>query len=182
VFGQLVGKPSVSPIRAFEVLAVNLVGKIGHFAPLGKRIIAKVLAMREIFRKFAHESAQAVGSPWAFILAVFTIAIWAMTGPHFHYSDTWQLVINTGTSLRAVVFVKADWLPGPKSNIRPARLQPRSQVLCCGAGRSIRASISSVAGLRKYTVNTEGAHSWWKPRNLSATILFCQIVDYSCCC
>jgi hypothetical protein len=56
VFGQLVGKPSVSPIRAFEVLAVNLVGKIGHFAPLGKRIIPKVLAMREIFRKFAHES------------------------------------------------------------------------------------------------------------------------------
>jgi low affinity Fe/Cu permease len=84
---------------------VNLVGKIGHFAPLGKRIIAKLLAMREIFRKFAHESAQAVGSPWAFILAVFTIAIWAMTGPHFHYSDTWQLVINTGTSLSTFLVV-----------------------------------------------------------------------------
>lgn len=68
-------------------------------------IIAKLLAMREIFRRSAHESAQAVGSPWAFILAVVTIVIWAMTGRHFHYSDTWQLVINTGKSLSTFVVV-----------------------------------------------------------------------------
>jgi low affinity Fe/Cu permease len=61
--------------------------------------------MREIFRKFAHESAQAVGSPWAFFLAVVITVIWAMTGPHFHYSDTWQLVINTGTSVSTFLVV-----------------------------------------------------------------------------
>lgn len=61
--------------------------------------------MRETFRKFAHQSAQAVGSPWAFLLAVFTIVFWAMTGPRFHYSDTWQLVINTGTSLSTYLVV-----------------------------------------------------------------------------
>jgi low affinity Fe/Cu permease len=61
--------------------------------------------MREMFRRFAHKSAQAVGSPWAFLLAVITIVIWAMTGSHFHYSDTWQLVINTGTSLSTFLVV-----------------------------------------------------------------------------
>ena len=61
--------------------------------------------MRETFRKFAHQSAQAVGSPWAFILAVTVTIIWAVTGPRFHYSDTWQLVINTGTSVSTFLVV-----------------------------------------------------------------------------
>ena len=54
--------------------------------------------MRELFRKFAQMASQAVGSSWSFILASFIIIIWAVTGPMFHYSDTWQLVINTGTT------------------------------------------------------------------------------------
>jgi low affinity Fe/Cu permease len=61
--------------------------------------------MKEIFRKFAHLSAQAVGSPWAFILAVVSIVIWGIAGPRFHYSDTWQLVINTATSLSTFLVV-----------------------------------------------------------------------------
>src|SRR6185312_3295178 len=61
--------------------------------------------MKEIFRKFAHLSAQAVGSPWAFILAVVSIIVWGMAGPRFHYSDTWQLVINTATSLSTFLVV-----------------------------------------------------------------------------
>ena len=55
--------------------------------------------MNEFFRKFAHASASAVGSPLAFLLGLVTIATWAATGPAFHYSDTWQLVINTGTTI-----------------------------------------------------------------------------------
>ncbi len=61
--------------------------------------------MKEIFRKFAHLSAQAVGSPGAFILAVVSIVIWGVAGPRFHYSDTWQLVINTATSLSTFLVV-----------------------------------------------------------------------------
>jgi low affinity Fe/Cu permease len=61
--------------------------------------------MREMFRKFAHESAQVVGSQWAFLFAVVTTVVWAMTGPHFRYSDTWQLVINTGTSVSTFLVV-----------------------------------------------------------------------------
>jgi low affinity Fe/Cu permease len=61
--------------------------------------------MKEHFRKFAHRSAQAVGSPWAFFLAVASIVVWGVVGPRFHYSDTWQLVINTATSLSTFLVV-----------------------------------------------------------------------------
>jgi low affinity Fe/Cu permease len=55
--------------------------------------------MRDFFWKIAHSTAKAVGSPYAFLLAVLTIVGWAITGPLFGYSDTWQLVINTGTTI-----------------------------------------------------------------------------------
>ena len=61
--------------------------------------------MRELFRKFAQITSQVVGSSWAFILAVAVIAAWAVTGPMFHYSDTWQLVINTGTTIITFLMV-----------------------------------------------------------------------------
>src|SRR5438874_2752714 len=61
--------------------------------------------MRELFRKFAQSISQAVGSSWAFILAVLIIVAWAVTGPMFHYSDTWQLVINTGTTIITFLMV-----------------------------------------------------------------------------
>jgi low affinity Fe/Cu permease len=46
-----------------------------------------------------------VGSPWVFILAVAVIALWALTGPLFGFSDTWQLVINTGTTIITFLMV-----------------------------------------------------------------------------
>jgi len=61
--------------------------------------------MREIFRKFAQVTSQAVGSSWAFLLAVLIIVVWAITGPMFHYSDTWQLIINTGTTIVTFMMV-----------------------------------------------------------------------------
>src|SRR5262245_18159950 len=61
--------------------------------------------MREHFRRFAHATADIVGSPWAFGLGVAVIVIWAITGPLFHYSDSWQLVINTGTTIVTFLMV-----------------------------------------------------------------------------
>lgn len=61
--------------------------------------------MNEIFRRFAHRSSEAVGSPWAFILAVVVILAWAVTGPMFGFSDTWQLIINTGTTIVTFLMV-----------------------------------------------------------------------------
>ena len=61
--------------------------------------------MKELFRKFAHKTSEMVGSSWAFITAVLIIVVWAATGPLFHYSDTWQLVINTGTTIITFLMV-----------------------------------------------------------------------------
>jgi low affinity Fe/Cu permease len=47
------------------------------------------------FSSFAGVSAGLVGSPWAFLFALVTIFLWAATGPIFHFSDTWQLIINS---------------------------------------------------------------------------------------
>ena len=57
------------------------------------------------FRKFARRTSNGVGSPWAFTVAVLVIVAWAATGPLFHFSDTWQLVINTGTTIVTFLMV-----------------------------------------------------------------------------
>jgi low affinity Fe/Cu permease len=46
-----------------------------------------------------------LGSAWAFVCAILIIVVWAMTGPTFHYSDTWQLIINTGTTIVTFLMV-----------------------------------------------------------------------------
>src|SRR5438477_11548690 len=61
--------------------------------------------MNELFRQFAQKISQLVGSSVAFILAVVIIIVWAITGPMFHFSDTWQLVINTGTTIITFLMV-----------------------------------------------------------------------------
>jgi low affinity Fe/Cu permease len=61
--------------------------------------------MREWFRAFAHHASVATGSFWAFLLAVLAIAVWGLTGPLFGYSDTWQLVINTSTTIVTFLMV-----------------------------------------------------------------------------
>jgi low affinity Fe/Cu permease len=61
--------------------------------------------MRDLFRQLAERTAHAVGSPWAFVLALVTIAVWSVTGPYFKYSDTWQLFINTGTTIVTFLMV-----------------------------------------------------------------------------
>ena len=61
--------------------------------------------MKDLFRKFAQAISHAVGSPWAFILAVLVIVVWATSGPIFGFSDTWQLVINTGTTIITFLMV-----------------------------------------------------------------------------
>ncbi len=61
--------------------------------------------MNEIFRKIAHRASLLVGSPLAFAFAVIVVLVWSITGPYFGYSDTWQLVINTGTTILTFLMV-----------------------------------------------------------------------------
>lgn len=59
----------------------------------------------DAFHNFAKHCSTIVGSPWAFILAVITVMTWVVTGPQFAYSDTWQLAINTGTTIVTFLMV-----------------------------------------------------------------------------
>lgn len=57
------------------------------------------------FTKFADKVARAAGTPWAFIACVLLVLAWGATGPVFGYSETWQLVINTGTTIVTFLMV-----------------------------------------------------------------------------
>src|SRR4030081_360239 len=57
------------------------------------------------FAHFAHETARLTGKPITFLVCVATVLVWAATGPYFHYSDTWQLVINTSTTIVTFLMV-----------------------------------------------------------------------------
>jgi low affinity Fe/Cu permease len=61
--------------------------------------------MDRLFTWFASKISFASGQPLAFVVAVGTIIVWAVTGPVFAYSDTWQLVINTGTTIVTFLMV-----------------------------------------------------------------------------
>jgi low affinity Fe/Cu permease len=61
--------------------------------------------IRDAFGVFARKTSSVLGSAWAFVLAILIIIIWATTGPAFGYSDTWQLIINTGTTIVTFLMV-----------------------------------------------------------------------------
>lgn len=63
------------------------------------------MSVKEMFRKFAQKMSRIAGSPWAFILALLIIVGWATSGPFFGYSNTWQLLINTGTTIVTLLMV-----------------------------------------------------------------------------
>lgn len=60
---------------------------------------------RGVFHRFAHATSRFVGTSLAFFVALLVVVVWAATGPLFHYSDTWQLVINTGTTIVTFLMV-----------------------------------------------------------------------------
>jgi low affinity Fe/Cu permease len=61
--------------------------------------------MEEIFEKVANVIARAMGRPLTFLLCCMLVLVWAASGPFFHFSDTWQLVINTGTTIVTFLMV-----------------------------------------------------------------------------
>ncbi len=60
---------------------------------------------RHLFASIAQRTAQESGRPWVFLLAVASVVAWALTGPLFAFSETWQLVINTGTTIITFLMV-----------------------------------------------------------------------------
>jgi low affinity Fe/Cu permease len=59
----------------------------------------------ERFHWFAARTSLVLGSPWAFFLALTVVVVWLLSGPVFHFSDTWQLVINTSTTIVTFLMV-----------------------------------------------------------------------------
>lgn len=61
--------------------------------------------MNNTFRKIARRVSEWAGNAWTFVGALVIIILWAFSGPYFNYSDTWQLVINTGTTVVTFLMV-----------------------------------------------------------------------------
>ena len=82
----------------------------------------------DAFRIFARHSASALGSAWAFAGAGIVILVWIISGPAFHFSDTWQLVINTATTIVTflmVFLIKTHRTVTPSSASQVGRADPR---------------------------------------------------------
>lgn len=89
-----------------------VIGTPMHSNGLSWRCVAAVgsanmseVAMERLFTRIANYIAHATGTPLAFIICVVTVIAWAISGPMFGYSDTWQLVINTGTTIITFLMV-----------------------------------------------------------------------------
>jgi len=61
--------------------------------------------MKKLFHDFAQRSAELMGTAWAFLAATVIVVVWGLTGPAFQFSDSWQLVINTGTTVITFLMV-----------------------------------------------------------------------------
>ena len=59
----------------------------------------------DAFHFFAKRTSSLLGTPWSFVFALLIILVWGITGPIFHFSDTWQLIINTGTTIVTFLMV-----------------------------------------------------------------------------
>jgi len=70
-----------------------------------QRTAATPLPLSQRFSQFAHATSVWTGNPVAFLLAVAVVIVWVASGPFFNYSDTWQLVINTGTTIVTFLMV-----------------------------------------------------------------------------
>jgi low affinity Fe/Cu permease len=63
------------------------------------------MSLNDSFSKFSRSISKAAGTPYAFVLAALSVVVWAVTGPLFGFSETWQLVINTGTTIVTFLMV-----------------------------------------------------------------------------
>src|SRR4029079_5347401 len=91
--------------------------------------------IKRFFERFSAKATKATGKPLAFILAFVVIIGWALSGPVFHYSDTWQLVINTGTTIITFLMV---FLIQQSQNKDTMALQIKLNELIAASGASNR--------------------------------------------
>ena len=84
----------------------GLVPARGRLAPPNQAVPAvDARTVNERFRHFAFQASCVLGSPWAFLTALVFVVVWALLGPYFDYSNAWQLVINTSTTIATFLMV-----------------------------------------------------------------------------
>jgi low affinity Fe/Cu permease len=111
-----------------------------------------VSATHRVFSKIANGVARASGRPGVFMLALLAVLAWAIMGPVYHYSDTWQLVINTGTTIVTFLMV---FLIQNSQNRDSAAIQVKlDELIRVSAGRNVfvgieRLTDSEIARLRE---------------------------------
>ena len=89
-------------IRDVSEIATNKNNTTNGASRENRGIICKI---QDAFRVFARRTSEILGTAWSFVAALAIIVIWAATGHIFHYSDTWQLIINTGTTIVTFLMV-----------------------------------------------------------------------------
>lgn len=72
---------------------------------LKSKLVSPTIRSPRNFSHFASKVAQWCGKPWAFGMAFTLVLLWAITGPYFHYSESWQIIINTGTTIVTFLMV-----------------------------------------------------------------------------
>ncbi len=88
--------------------------------------------MYRLFTAFSNATAKWVGRPYTFIGCVAIVLIWAATGPLFHYSDTWQLIINTSTTI--VTFLMVFLIQNTQNRDNAAIQAKLDELIRCGEG------------------------------------------------
>ena len=101
--------PNIFHARAFPVSRENTVTTVNRTQTEELKEHEKerdfFCVVSDAFRVFARRSSIMLGSAWAFAGAMLVILVWILTGPTFHFSDTWQLIINTGTTIVTFLMV-----------------------------------------------------------------------------
>lgn len=106
--------------------------------------------MEALFERIANAMARAMGRPMTFVLCVSLVLVWAASGPVFHFSDTWQLVINTGTTIVTFLMV---FLIQNSQNREGQALQAKLDELI----RALNDAQDSFIGLERKTEKEIGA-------------------------
>jgi low affinity Fe/Cu permease len=88
------------------------------------------------FERFSHLVTRATGKPWAFMVALLVVVVWALTGPLFGFGDTWQLVINTGTTI--VTFLMVFLIQQAQNKDTKAMELKLNEIVAATAGASNR--------------------------------------------
>jgi low affinity Fe/Cu permease len=97
----------------------------------------------ELFRRFANAASAKLGSHWAFIAALLLVLGWAVTGPLFDFSETWQLVINTGTTI--ITFLMVFLIQSTQNRDAKAIHLKLDELIRCGKARNVFADLENAS-------------------------------------